>query len=62
MFDAYVDFMEQWYDIGCESTYESIVMDFFSLASQCEEPLADFILNTAMAEKETQCSEKRLSV
>ena len=52
MFDAYVDFMEQWYDISDESVYEKIAMDFFSLASQCEEPLADFILNTAMAEKE----------
>ena len=48
MFDAYVDFMEQWYDISDESVYDKIVMEFLDLAGECGEYLHHFILNTAM--------------
>ena len=53
MFNAYVDFMEQWYDISCESTYCDIVMAYFTMADDCSETVCDFILNTAMAENKS---------
>ena len=51
MFNAYVDFMEQYYDISDEEVYDGVVNDYLGLAHECYEYAHDFILNTAMKEQ-----------
>ena len=51
MFNAYVDFMERYYDISDEAAYDDIVFAYFDLAHECGEYIHNFIMNTAMQEQ-----------
>ena len=48
MFDAYIETLENWYNILDEKTYDDLLGVYFELAHACGEGICDFIVNVAM--------------